>query len=96
MVGVRSSLSAAAFSSTQRQVYYRRLDDCLVFIENTGAWGDPKAVQNINRGSRFAVLQRQDGNRLRVYYQDDDGIRELYSDDGGRYWARGELCGGVE
>ena len=95
MVGV--PLSAAAFSSTQRQVYYRLPDGRVVFIENTGAWGDPKLVQVIDRGSRLAVLQRQDGNRLRVYYQDEySGIRETYSDDGGQDWVRGEVCGGVE
>jgi len=80
-------LSAVAFAEVELQVYYRDLQGHVVFIRNTGSWGNPNVIQALGPGYNFAVLQWEKGNRLRIYYQEFSGvIIELCSDNGGNSW----------
>jgi hypothetical protein len=85
-------LSAIAFAEVELQVYYRDLKGHVVFIRNTGSWGNPNVIEALGPGYKFAVLQWEKGNRLRLYHQDFSGvITELCSDDGGKTWFAGKL-----
>ena len=73
------------------QVFYRDTEGRVVSVKNTGSWGSPKAIESIDASSKLAVLQWENGNRFRLYYQDSRGLAELCSDDGGNSWFKGGL-----
>jgi len=85
-------LAALAFSSVQLQVYYRNLKGEIVYVKNTGSWGTPIVIKDIGPGYNLAVLEWDNGNRLRLYYQLFSGaLAEYCSDDGGKTWFPGKF-----
>lgn len=64
----------------------------MVFVKHTGFWSDPNVIQNLGPGHKFAVVQWENGARLRLYYQEFYGtIIEICSDNRGESWYPGEL-----
>jgi len=91
-VTAHTPLAALAFADVELQVYYRDLQGRVVYVRNTGAWGNPIVINGVGPGYKFAVLQWEKGARLRFYYQEFAGaIVELASDNGGQSWFPGEL-----
>lgn len=88
----RSPISTIVFGDVQLQVYYRDLNGRVAFVKNTGSWSRPSIIEAVGPGYNLAVLQWENGKRLRLYYQEFAGdIVELYSDNSGQSWAPGEL-----
>jgi hypothetical protein len=89
---VDTPLAAVVFGDVQIQVYWRDLEGRVVFARNTGSWGSATAIGDIGPGYRFAVLQWDDGQYLRLYYQlFNSHLAEYCSDDGGKTWFVGKF-----
>jgi hypothetical protein len=75
-------------ATTEVQVYWRDINGDVVFAKNAGA---PVLIQpKIGPAYQLSVVQWQDGQALRVYYQKFSGtLAEFYSDDSGLTWAAG-------
>jgi len=85
-------IAAIAFGNVELQVYFRNAEGRVVFTRNTGEWDRPVVIQLIGPGYKFAVLQMDNGERLRLYYQLFNGeLVEFCSDDGGNSWFPGAL-----
>jgi len=86
----RTPLCAIAFGEVEIQVYCRDPRGRVVFIKNTGSWGNPNVIEGLGAGYNFCVLQWENGGRLRLYHQEFSGvIAELCSDNHGQSWFPG-------
>ena len=85
-------LAALGFGSVQLRVFYRNLKGQVVFNKYPGNWSAPIVITSIGPGYKFGVLQWDNGNRLRLYYQEFSGaLSEHCSDDGGHTWFLGKF-----
>jgi hypothetical protein len=93
-------LAAIVFGDVQIQVYWRdwEADDIegpITFARNTGSWEDATYVpfgRPIGPGYRFAILQWDNGQYLRFYFQLlNTHLTEWCSDDGGETWFVGSF-----
>jgi len=88
----RTPLSALAYGDVELQVYWRNTSGHIVYSKNTGSWSSAKAIPGLGVGRHFAVLQWENGKRLRLYYQGlEASLAEYYSDNSGESWAPGEF-----
>lgn len=91
-VTAHTPLAALAFSEVQLQVFYRDLKGQVVYVRNTGSWGPPNAIEGVGPGYNFAVIQWENGNRVRFYYQQFTGaLVEYVTDNGGKTWSLGKF-----
>ena len=88
---------ASGDDSAQIQVYWRNLQEEIVFSKFAGGWGaTTKVVGGIGSCLWLALLQWEKGTFLRLYHQNRAGVVvEHCSDNGGKTWVPGWQVGGV-
>ena len=73
-------------------MYSRDVDGNTVFRTFSTSWSSASTITLLGSGYEFSVAKWNDGETIRLYYQDFEGaVREVASMDRGSSWVTGAL-----
>ena len=84
-------LGAVVCRDAQVQVYWRNFEGHIAGSKHTSGWQPTKVINEIGPGAGFTVLEWDEGNLLRIYFEDYNKLLfEYCSDNGGETWFPGK------